>query len=571
MNPPETLHSVPEEPVAETEAPPSEDRSFADILSQFEHEHAAQEFLQGTVVSITADAVVVDIGRKMEGALPLESALDPAGKVKLKPGDTVQVNVTGRDAGGYYTLATVQVKRPTDWTGLQKAFEEKATIAGTVAEVVKGGLRVDVGVRAFLPASRSGARDQVELEKLVGQEIQCRITKLDTEREDVVVDRRAVLEEQELRRKEEAFAQLVPGNVVHGRVRTVTDYGAFVDLGGIDGLLHVSDMSWNKVAKPSDVVAVGDSVEVRILKVDPAGRRISLGMKQLTPDPWTQAAESVKVGDRVRGKVVRLTDFGAFVELFPGVDGLIHISSLSWSKKVRKPSDIVKAGEMVEAVVLAIDPGTKKISLGLKQAMGDPWDEAEKKFAPGTVVEGPVLNMAKFGAFIDLGNGLEGMIHVADITREKRLEHPREVLANGQQVRAVVLELDRERRRIRLGMKQLEPTSEDKFIAEHQPGESLSGRIAAVEGPNLKVEVAEGVYGYCPIPAPPQPEQPPSEVERTRADLGSMTAMLAARWKQGGGKEPSGEKHGFRSGQVHSFRIAALDAEKKRIQLELAG
>lgn len=574
MNYLDSSHNVSEEQTAA-----SEESSFGDVLSRFEEEQrssaqsegSARETIEGTVVAVTDDSVVIDIGRKMEGMLPLTRLIDARGDAEVRAGDKLPVVVTGHASEGYYLLSTLKVERPKDWSSLELAFAEKRVIAATVQEVIKGGLRVDVGARAFLPASRSGARDQAELEALVGQEIRCRITKLDVEDEDVVVDRRAVLEEEERQAREQRFSELAEGAIVRGTVRSVTDFGAFVDLGGIDGLLHVTDMSWTRVAKPSDVVSVGDSVDVQILKVNPATRKISLGMKQLTPDPWTVALEKFKVGDRVRGTVVRLTDFGAFVELMPGVDGMIHVSEMSWAKKVRKPSDVLKNGETVDAVVLSINPADRRIGLGLKQALGDPWEEVPKRFPIGSVVEAPVTNMANFGAFVDLGDGVEGMIHIGDISREKRLNHPREVLATGQTVKAQVLEIDRERRRIRLGMKQLEPTSVDEYIAERQTGETVTGRIVDVSASRARVELGEGVYAQCRL-APAAETEKASEPEPRPADLSSLTAMLAAKWKEG--KAPGGAasaKSDLRPGQIRSFRIVALDPAQKRIEVELAG
>ena len=338
------------------------------------------------------------------------------------------------------------------------------------------------------------------MEKLVGQEIQCKIIKLETATEDVVVDRRVVLEEEEARARQQKFNELKEGAIVRGTVRSLTDFGAFVDLGGVDGLLHVADMAWQRISKPADVLAVGDSVEVKVLKISPETKRISLGLKQLTPDPWTLASERFQVGQRVQGKVSRVADFGAFIELTPGVDGLIHVSELSWSKKIKKPSDVLKPGEMVEAIVLGINAGERRISLGLKQALGDPWEEALKKYPPGTIVEGPVTSVTNFGCFVDLGNGIEGMIHVSDITREKRLNHPREAVTVGKTVRAVVLELDRERRRVKLGIKQLEPTSIDEYISERREGELVSGRIVEAAQGHAKVELGEGILASCRIP-----------------------------------------------------------------------
>lgn len=558
---------------AEEQTTPSEETSFASILSQFEQEHhlnGHDQALQGRVVSITPDAIFVDIGRKMDGVIPAAQFTAADGAMTLRVGDMLLVNVTGRDEEGLYQLSTLKVERPRDWTAFEKAFAEGLRIAGTVMELIKGGLRVDVsGIRAFMPASRSGARDQAEMEKLVGQEIECRIIKLDTAHEDVVVDRRAVLEEDQVRAKQKAFADLHEGQVMRGTVRSLTDFGAFVDIGGVDGLLHVADISWTRVGKPADVLKPGEEVEVRILKINPETRRISLGMKQLTPDPWTQAAATFKPGDRVEGTVSRLTDFGAFIEVLPGVDGLIHISEMSWSKKLKKPSDVLKKGERVQVVVLGVQPAEHRISLGLKQALGDPWEEAEKKYAPGTVVEGPVVSLASFGAFVDLGDGVEGMIHIGDISRDRHLNHPREALTAGQMVRAAVLEMDKSKRRIRLGMKQLEPTSADTYIAEHKEGDVVTGRIVDVRHTRARVELGEGVHGDCVLT--PKKEEATEPGEKTgAADLSSMTAMLAARWKQGAVSAGAGPRpESIRAGQIRSFRISHLDAAAKRIELEM--
>jgi small subunit ribosomal protein S1 len=459
------------------------------------------------------------------------------------------------------------VERPKDWSSLQAAFNEKRVIAGVVAEQIKGGFRVDIGVRAFLPASRSGVREAEDMPKLVGQEIECRITKLDTEKEDVVVDRRQVMEEAQNKKRDEAFLNLKEGSVIRGRVRTLMDFGAFVELApGIDGLLHVVDMSYARVGKASDVVKVGDEVEVKVLKLDAASKKISLGLKQLQEDPWTLAARTLKVGDRVSGTVSRLADFGAFVELFPGVDGLVHVSELSWDKKVRKPGDLLKIGDRVDAVVLQVNTADKRIGLGYKQVLGDPWDAIPAKYPVGSTVEGRVSNLTPFGAFIDLGDGIEGMIHISDITNEKRLDHPKDKLAKGQAVKAAVLEVDRDRRRVKLSMRQLEPTTIDHYIGEHQAGETVSGRLVEVNGDRARVELGEGVIGTCRL------QKKDAGSAKTGAqkssDVSSLSAMLAARWKQGG--DESTEKELAKAGQVRSFRIANLDAAKKLIELELA-
>jgi small subunit ribosomal protein S1 len=554
----------------EGQAAPADENSFGDILQQFEQEHHAngREAIQGTVVSITPETVFVDIGRKMDGTLPVEKVRSAQGELAVRVGESITVTVTGREEDGSYTLSTVRVERPKDWSALEKAFAEHRTIGGMVTEVVKGGLRVDVGMKAFMPASRSGARELADMEKLVGQEIKCKIIKLDTASEDVVVDRRVVLEEEAAVAKEKAYSDLREGMVVRGTVRSLTDFGAFVDMGGIDGLLHVGDMAWHRVAKPSEVVSPGDSIEVKILKVNAQTRRIALGLKQLQPDPWTAAGERFHVGDRLPGKVTRVTDFGAFIELMPGVEGLIHVSELSWSKKIKRPSDVVKPGEMVEAVVLGINTAERRISLGLKQALGDPWEEAEKKYTPGTVVEAPVGSITNFGAFVELGNGIDGMIHISDISAEKRLNHPKEALSPGKTVRAVVLEVDRSKRRIKLGMKQLEPTSIDEYIAEHQAGEVVTGRVVEVFSGRAKVELGEGVVAESNLGSLTRAEEP-KEAEPAKGDISSLTAMLSAKWKQGGGAASGAAPTETKAGQIRNFRIVRLDAAKKKIELEI--
>jgi small subunit ribosomal protein S1 len=551
---------MPQSNISDSPEMSTNDNSFGDILSQFEQTHKTRgETVEGTVMTVTADAVFVDIGRKMDGTLPR----DPA--VNLKPGTKLLVSIRGRDEDGTYQLSTIKVETPRDWTALEAAFAEKKIIGGTVLEIVKGGVRVDVGVRAFMPASRSGVREQAEMEKLIGQQIECRITKLDTASEDVVVDRRSVLEERERAQKEEVFGTLHEGAVVRGTVRSLMEFGAFVDLGGIDGLLHVSDMAYTRNVKPSDIVAVGDTVDVKILKIGKDSKKISLGLKQLLPDPWSLVPEKYPVGSRVKGKVARVADFGAFIELEAGIEGLIHVSEMSWTRKNVRAQDIVKEGDHVEVVVLGVNPADKRIALGLKQALGDPWEDAVKKYPAGGVAEGKVTSLTKFGAFVDLGDNIEGMIHIGDISREKRLNHPNEVLKVGQTVKAQVLEADKERRRIRLGIKQLEPTSIDEYIAEHKAGDSVSGRLAEVSGQKAKVELGEGVFAWTKIAG----EQPAKAAASAgKADLGSLTAMLSQRWKSGGAGDAVASE-APRAGQVRSFKILSIDAAAKRIELEL--
>src|ERR1051326_5052127 len=356
-------------PSASAESQPTEpDQSFGDLLSQYEqaHTHRTEEGgkgLEGTVVAVSGESGFLDMGFKTEGIIPLadfQATVD-----SVKPGDKLPVSIKGRDPEGYYELSRIKVERPKDWSALEKAFADKLPIAGVVTAVVKGGLSVDVGVRAFMPASRSGAKDASEMEKLIGQEISCRIIKLDVADEDVVVDRRAVIEEEERAAKERRYTEVKEGEMVHGTVRSLTDYGAFVDIGGVDALLHVADISWGRINKPADVLTLGQQVDAKVLKVDTAKHRISLGMKQLQPHPWDLVSEKYKLGERVHGTVTRVADFGAFVELERGIEGLIHLSEMSWSKKIRKPSDVVKPGDQVEVVILGVNQGERRISLGL--------------------------------------------------------------------------------------------------------------------------------------------------------------------------------------------------------------
>ncbi|HEY2391966.1 MAG TPA: 30S ribosomal protein S1, partial [Candidatus Angelobacter sp.] len=527
--------SIPTDPAQPNNSSVAETKeSFQDMLSQYERSHShkpedGSKRIEATVVTLTADSVLLDIGFKTEGIVALTALRGET----VKPGDKLFVTVKGRNPEGYYEVALGKVSRPTDWASLEQAFNEKTTIVGTVMAAVKGGLSVDVGVRAFMPASRSGVRDAAEMEKLVGQEIRCRITKLDVTEEDVVVDRRVISEEEDRQAKERRYSEITAGETVRGTVRSLADYGAFVDIGGVDGLLHIAEISWSRVNKPSDLLSVGQEVEVRVLKVDQDKRRISLGMKQLLPHPWETAADKYKPGERVRGAVTRLMDFGAFVELESGVEGLIHVSEMSWSKKVRKPSDMLKAGESVEAVILGVNVAEQRISLGLKQTLGDPWVEASKNLTIGTVVEGPVVSITKFGAFVQIAEGVEGMIHVSEISAEKRINHPQDVLKVGQTVKAQVIDLDGAKRTVRLSIKQMVPSSLDEYIAEHKEGDSVTGRILQVSGGIARVELGEGVQGTCRMTEDkPAPEEKAPAAKA--ADLSSLSSMLQSRWKSGG-------------------------------------
>ena len=555
-------------PVAESS------ESFEDILSQYEKTHSRKKEdggkqLEGTVIAVSAESVFFDIGFKTEGIMPL-ALFQGAGEV-VKPGDKMAVSVKGRDPEGYYELSRQKIAQPRDWSSLERAFADKATIVGTVTGVIKGGFSVDVGVRAFMPASRSGVRDVADMEKLVGQEIRCRIIKLDATEEDVVVDRRALAEEEERGVKERRYSEIREGETVRGTVRSLTDYGAFVDLGGVDGLLHVGEIAWSRVNKPADVLSLGQQIEARVLKVDPEKRRISLGMKQLQKDPWDSVVEKYKLGERARGTVTRVLEFGAFVEVEPGIEGLIHVSEMSWAKKVRIASDVVKPGETVEVVILGVNQAEHRISLGLKQALGDPWANVAQSFAVGSAIEGPVTNLTKFGAFVQLAEGVEGMIHVSDISAEKRAEYPQDVLRVGQLVKAQVLAVDTAKRLLRLGMKQLVPTSVDEYITEHKEGDVVTGRMSEVSGEYARVELGDGINAACRIAAVNPAEGLVEEATQSasKPDLSSLSSKLKAHWK-GGATAVEAKPESARTGQIRKFRITKLDPAAGKIELELA-
>jgi len=558
----------PEPAAAPEPEEPAED--FGDLLKAFESTHTHRDQLkqlEGTVVSISADQVFLDVGYKMEGALP-RSAFPNNGD-DVKPGDKMSVSITGRDEGGYYTLSRHRVRQATDWSALEAAFNDKAAIAGTVTAVVKGGLTVDVGVRAFMPASRSGTRDAAEMADLVGQTINCRITKLDAADEDVVVDRRSVLEEQMRAELQNRRASMQVGETLEGTVRTLMPYGAFVDLGGIDGLLHVSDISWSRVSKPEDVLTVGQKVQVRILKIDPDTGKLSLGLKQLQPEPWETAPERYASGQRVSGTVSRLMDFGAFVELEPGVEGLIHVSEMAWNKKINHPKDVLKAGDRVDAIVLSVKPEERRIALGLKQTLADPWLDAPRNFPIGSQVEGPVTKIMNFGAFVEVADGIEGLVHISEIVPDKRVNHPSDELRVGQRVQAMVLGIDPEKRQMKLSIKQLVPTSIDEFIAEHKAGDKVSGRVVEVSGASATVEIGDGIRATCKVPAVQKAEPAAAQASDGKPDLSALSSMLKNRWKgnapaAGSGSEP------LAASQIRSFKIVKLNPDAKKIELELA-
>jgi small subunit ribosomal protein S1 len=568
-NPTESLPVTENVPAPEAIEEPTE--SFADLLSDFERTHShrsepGSKQLQGTVVSLSADQVFLDIGYKAEGVLPRSAFDNNAEGVNV--GDSFPVSVTGRNEEHYYELSRFKVAQPRDWTALEAAFAEKTAVVGTVTEVIKGGLRVDIGVRAFMPASRSGTKDAVELEKLVGTEITCRITKLDVTDEDVVVDRRVVLEEQARGLAQAHFETMKEGETVTGTVRSLMPYGAFVDIGGVDGLLHISDIAHTRINKPEDVLTVGQELQLRILKIDPETKKISLGLKQLQPEPWATAPDRFVAGQRVTGTVTRLADFGAFVEIEPGVEGLIHISEMSWGKKINHPSDVLKQGDKVDTVILSIKPEERRIALGLKQTLADPWTEVQRNFPVGSQIEGPITKLMNFGAFVQIADGIEGLVHISEITAERRLNHPSDVLRAGQVVKAQVLAIDTEKRQIKLSMKQLIPTDIDEYIAEHKAGDQVSGRVVEHTPTLTVVELGDGIRANCRVKTGAAAAAPAKKPD-AKADLSSLSSMLKARW-QGNAPAATSTPEPLAEGQIRTFKIVKLNPESKKIEVELA-
>jgi small subunit ribosomal protein S1 len=494
----------------EIESQPDQAADQTGDLNGAEYEHllddythfvpaASNEILQGRVLKITAKDVIVDVGSKSEGAVPREQFLSPTGELTVKPGDVVDVMIDhgGENSEGYIPLSHDKAARLAVWENLEKAFQDQLTILGRVISRVKGGLAVDVGIKAFMPGSQIDIRPVRNLDSFTGQDIPVKIIKLNRRRGNVVVSRKMALEQESAERKAITMEHLHPGAVLTGIVKNVTDYGAFVDLGGIDGLLHVTDISWGRIGHPSEVLHPGDEITVQVLKYDSEKDRVSLGIKQLTPDPWEAIEERYPIGGRVMGRVVNIADYGAFVELEAGVEGLIHISEMTWSRRMKHPSKVVKPGDTVESVVLEVHPKERRISLGLKQLEPDPWTTISSRYSVGSVVEGRVRNMTDFGSFIEIEEGIDGLVHVSDLSWTKRIKHPSEVLRKGSIVQAVILAIDVPHKRLSLGIKQLQPDAWESYFAAHNVNDMVHGKVCRLAGFGAFVELAEGVEGLC--------------------------------------------------------------------------
>ncbi len=551
-------HAEPAASVAEAPAPPAAAKAsthgdhsadsaedFSAALAAFEREQAAEaaaveaygdKVVSGTVIKQTEKHLVVDVGLKSEGLVPLEQVTDHTGAVKFNPGDVIDVVIEREEPEGGYLVSYEKAQRLRVWDTIEKAANEKTPVIGTVVSRVKGGLTVDIGMKAFLPGSQLEIRPVRNLDGYLGQQIEVRVIKLNKKRGNVVVSRKEILEEEQNAKRSQTLDHLGEGAILTGVVKNLTDYGAFVDLGGIDGLLHITDMSWGRLTHPRDLVNVGDEIQVKVLKFDKEKQRVSLGFKQLTPDPWLDAAERYPVGAHVHGRVLSVTDYGAFVELEQGIEGLVHLSEMTWSKRLKHPSKLVKPGDEVDTVVLSVNPADRRISLGMKQLLENPWENLTERYPAGTVVEGRVRNLTDFGAFIEIEDGIDGLVHVSNLSWTKRVKHPSEVVKKGEKVKAVVLGVEPQNRRLSLGIKQLQPDVWESFFASHRVGDVVHGKVLRTAQFGAFVEIAEGVEGLCHISEAAEEPGQPSKLE---------------------------------AGQEHDFKIIKINVEEKKVGLSL--
>ena len=496
----EDAHATPAH--EETHATPAGE-DFAAALETFttETEEAVSDdrVIKGTVLKLTPTHVVVDIGAKSEGMLPLSEVVDHEGNPTVKPGDEIDVmRDKGETEEGYISLSHQKAKRIHAWEEIDKAHREKKPIKGVVIERIKGGLTVDImGAHAFLPGSQVDLRPIRNLDGMKGQTLEVAIIKLNKKRGNIVVSRKELLEGAQQVKRSKTLEHLADGAVLTGVVKNLTEYGAFVDLGGLDGLLHITDMSWGRLTHPKDLVNVGDQIQVKVLKYDKEKQRVSLGFKQLTPDPWLDAEHRYPVGAHVSGRVISVTDYGAFVELEQGIEGLVHVSEMTWSKRMKHPSKLVNVGDQVECVVLSVHPTERRISLGMRQLAANPWDSLHDKFPVGMTVEGRVRNLTDFGAFIEIEDGIDGLVHVSNLSWTKRVKHPSEILKKGDRVKAVVLAIEPDKRRLSLGVKQLQPDVWESFFTAHHVGDVIRGKVLRVAAFGAFVEIADGVEGLC--------------------------------------------------------------------------
>ena len=473
---------------------------YEKLLEAYNTNITEGEVVKGKVLQVSDSEVVVDVGYKSEGMINVNEFRNENGEVTVQPGDTVDVLLEkAEDKNGYLVLSREKAEKMKVWDVIEEAYQNKTIVKGRVIERIKGGLAVDIGVRAFLPGSQVDVRPVRNLDSMRGQDLEMRVIKVNKKRGNIVLSRKVVLEEHLTERKSETLEALEEGRVFRGVVKNLTDYGAFIDLGGIDGLLHITDMSFGRIQHPSELFSVGDQTEVVVLKFDRETERVSLGYKQLAADPWESAQESFPTGTRVKGKVVSLTDYGAFVEIKPGVEGLIHVSEMSWSKRIKHPSKVLNVGDEIEAMVLQEDAGERRISLGLKQVEPNPWQQLADKYETGARIEGTVRNLTDFGAFVEVEEGIDGLIHISDMSWSKRIAHPSEVLKKGDTVDAVVLSIDAENQRLSLGLKQLGEDVWEEFFNRQQEGDIVDGKVVRLTNFGAFVEIEEGIEGLLHV------------------------------------------------------------------------
>ena len=545
--------------IAETGDSVESNETMDQLMKQFDTPEPVVpegEIFDGHVIAVTDAGVIVDVGGKFEGLVPAQEFLESGSPIEFGKGQTIEVERMHAQKDGYVLLSHTRAHRRRVWERIEKAYKEHATITGKVTERIKGGLVVEIGVRSFLPASQIELRPVHDLDAWKDKEIEVRVLKLNRKRGNVVVSRRAILEEDQKSKRDTLMNSLAEGTVVTGKVKNVTDYGVFVDLGGMDGLLHVSDLVWGRVPHPSSIVKAGDDLEVQILKFDKDKQRISLGRKQLLPDPWATVPERFPVGTRVQGKVVGVTDYGAFVQIEPGVEGLVHVSEMSWSKRTKHPSKVVKAGDEVDVVVLEVKTDQRRISLGLKQTLADPWGAAAEKYPVGTIVTGRIRNLADFGAFVEIEEGMEGLIHISDVSWTERIKHPSEKFKKGDTVEAKVLKVDSENRRLSLGIKQLKDIWANWFAA-HKIGEIIKGKVARTTDFGAFVELAEGIEGLCHV----------SEIEERRPKGDRDKGGRDAAPQQAKAARGARVTAVLVTGNEYDFKILRLEPEQHKISL----
>ena len=518
-----------------------DDATLLQLIDQSLQELVEGEVVKGRVLEVSRDEVVVDIGYKSEGVMLAAEFADKDGNVSIAPGDEVEVLLERcEDKEGNVVVSREKAEKMKVWGKIEDAYRNDELITGLVVDRVKGGLAVNIGVRAFLPGSQVDIRPMRNLESMVNQEIHVKVIKLNKRRANVVVSRKVVLEAARAEEKKGTLTKLVAGNILKGVVKNITDYGAFVDLGGIDGLLHITDMSWGRISHPTEILDIGDEIDVAVLNFDPERERVSLGYKQRMPDPWVGVSEKYPAGARIPGKVVSLTNYGAFVELEAGVEGLVHISEMSWRKRIQHPSKLLEVGDEVDVVILDVDEDSRRISLGMKQTEPNPWRVIADKYEEGDIITGRVRNLTDFGAFVEVGEGIDGLIHISDMSWTERVEHPSEVLQKGEQVEVAVLSVDAERQRLSLGLKQLGPNVWDNYAEEHQQGEVVEGKVTKLTNFGAFLDLGGGIEGLVHV----------SEISDQHI------------------KDPADE---FKVGDSLKVKILKIDTETKKISLSAKG